>query len=277
MQSPLKVLLCEPSTHPSIQSLYRLNTMEDLQLQERIADLERELCSAKLQLVCAKSSLDSLEHQLAMTTLALFKAARSNATASHSESSRANGAESDRSSLHRLNYATIEVPTRNPLSRKKSGDDLVIYRKRKTPCTKKVLNPGSCASALNLYAEVDALLHPSSEVDSRGGGELSLRRPTYINRVDRLNMNSCASGLNLLELLGLPSLPTPSMLSSASSTSKRASHDIGLLFGNHGPSSASSTKGRCRVGSRNNPTRLGNNRYTDQVSSKRNAEWDVLK
>jgi len=243
-----------------------------LQLKERIADLERELVSTKLQLACAKCSIDSLEHQLAITSSSLFKATSSKVTASHSDTSRADGAENDRSILHYVDYAVIEVPTANPHSRKTSGDDLDVDRARKAPHTKKVLNPGSCASALNLFSLIDAPLSPSSEVDSRNGGALSLRRPTNNNRTDRLNPNSCASGLNLLELLGLPSLPAPSMLSLSSSMSRRSIHDIALLFGN---SSASSFSGRRRASSRNN-ARLGDNRCTNQGSAKGNAEWGEL-
>jgi hypothetical protein len=215
--------------------------MDDLQLQERIASLERELVSTKLQLACAKSTEDSLKHQLAKMRLALSKATSSNVPASHSASSRADDAENDSSGLHRHNNAIIEVPIGNPLSRKKSGDDLDVHRPRKV---KKVLNPGSCASALNLYAEFDAPLHPSPEVDSRVGGELSLRRPVCNSRADRLNKNSCASALNLLKLFGLPS-PTPSMMSS--SIFKRSSHEF------------------------------ANNRYTNEGSAKRNAEWGEMK
>ena len=130
--------------------------MDDLQLQERIASLEWELVSTKLQLACAKSSEDSLKHQLAEMRVALSKATSSYVTASYSESSRADGSENGRSDLHRQYHAIIEVPTGKPLSRKKSGDDL-FHRARKV---KKVLNPGSCASALNLYAKVNASLHP---------------------------------------------------------------------------------------------------------------------
>jgi hypothetical protein len=36
--------------------------MDDLQLQERITSLERELVSTKLPLACAKSTEDSLKH-----------------------------------------------------------------------------------------------------------------------------------------------------------------------------------------------------------------------
>lgn len=256
--------------------------MDDLQLQERITSLERELVSTKLQLACAKSSEDSLKHQLAKMRLALSKATSSNVTASHSESSRADGAENDSSGLHRLNFTIIKVPTANPLSRKKSGDDLDVHRARKA---KKALNPGSCASALNLYAEFDAPLHPSPEVVSHGGGELTLRRPACNNSVDRLNRNSCASALNLLKLHGLP-VPTTSMMSLASSISKRSSPEFALLFGSLGPSSAPSFNGGRRVGNRNNPTRVGsrnnpirvgNNRYTNEGSSKGNAEWGELK
>lgn len=209
--------------------------MDDLQLQERITSLERELVSTKLQLACARSTEDSLKHQLAKMRLALSKATSSNAPASHSASSRADGAENDSSGLHRLNYAIIEVPTGNPLSRKKSGDDLDVHRPRKV---KKVLNPGSCASALNLYAEIDAPLHPSPVVDSRGGGELSLRRPVCNNRAYR--------------------------------------HEFALLFGSLGTSAAPSINGGRRGGSWNNPTRVGNNPYTNEGSAKGNAEWGEM-
>ena len=244
--------------------------MDDLQLQERIASLEWELVSTKMQLACAKSSEDSLKHQLAKMRVALSKATSSSVTASYSESSRADAAENGRSDLHRQYHAIIEVPTGNPLSRKKSGDDLDVHRARNV---KKVLNPGSCASALNLYAEFDVSLHPLPEVDSGFGGELSLRRPACNNMVDRLNRNSCASALNLLELIRLPPIATQSMLSLESSISKRSSGDIALLFGNRGPSSVPSVNGRCRVGSWNNPTRVGNSRYTNKGSVKGNAEW----
>ena len=240
------------------------------ELLERIASLERGLCSTKLQLACAKSSEDSLMFDLAKMRVALSKATSSNVAASHSESARADGAENDRSKPRNIYQAIIEVPTGNPLSRKKSGDDLDVHRARKV---KKVLNPGSCASALNLYAEFDVSLHPLPEVDSGFGGELSLRRPACNNMVDRLNRNSCASALNLLELIRLPPIATQSMLSLESSISKRSSGDIALLFGNRGPSSVPSVNGRCRVGSWNNPTRVGNSRYTNKGSVKGNAEW----
>ena len=235
------------------------------ELLERIASLERGLCSTKLQLACAKSSEDSLKFDLAKMRVALSKATSSNVAASHSESARADGAENDRSKPRNIYQAIIEVPTGNPLSRKKSGDDLDVHRARKV---KKVLNPGSCASALNLFAEIDAPLQRST-FDSHGASMLSLHRTTK-NRSARLNPNSCASALNLRVAQGLHSLASASMLSVSSS-----SRDIALLFGNPRLLSAPSFNGRRRVGSRNN-ARLGNNRCTNQGSAKRNAEWGEL-
>lgn len=241
--------------------------MDDVQLQERISNLERELVSTKLELACAKSSIDSLEHQLAMKTSALLKA-------TGSESPHADGAVNDLRSLRNVTHTIIEVPLSNPLSRKKSGDELLLHRPQKVPHTNKIINPGSCASALNLFAEIVAPLNPSTEFDSRCEDALTLRRPTNNIRSDRLNPNSCASGLNLLELLGLPSR-TSSMMSLSSSMSRRASHDIDLLLGRRRRLSSSSFSGRRRVGSRNN-ARLGDNCRT-QGSANKNADWGELK
>ncbi|KAL3775207.1 hypothetical protein ACHAW5_002768 [Stephanodiscus triporus] len=238
--------------------------MDDVQWQERISNLERELVSTKLELACAKSTIDSLEHQLAMKTSALLRA-------TCSESPCADGAVND---LRSLRSNIIEVPSSNPFSRKKSGDELSLQRPRKAPHTNKIINPGSCASALNLFTEIVAPLHPSTEFDSRCEDALTLRRHTNTIRSDRLNPNSCASGLNLLELLGLP-LRTSSMTSLSSSMSRKASNDIALLVDYRGRLSASSFSGRRRVGSRNN-ARLGDNCRT-QGSANKNADWGELK
>ncbi|KAL3777555.1 hypothetical protein ACHAW5_010813 [Stephanodiscus triporus] len=94
-----------------------------------------------------------------------------------------------------MNHAIIELPTANPLSHKKSADMLLLHRPQEATHTDKVINPGSCASAHNLYAKITAPLQPSTEVvDSRGGDAFSLRRPTNSIKSDRLNPNSCASG-----------------------------------------------------------------------------------
>jgi hypothetical protein len=166
------------------------------ELQERIAYLERELVSVKLQLACAKSSEDHLKLGLVKARLALAKAMGGNVLTSHFESSPPDCV------VNKPTMLQIDDPA-NPLSRKTSRDELASYRPRKAPHTNMFLNPSSCASTTNLFAKVDEPLHRSTDVDSRGGGALSLRRPTKptnnssSSRADRLNPNSCASGLNL--------------------------------------------------------------------------------
>jgi hypothetical protein len=248
--------------------------MDDLQLQERITDLERELVSTKLQLACAKSSICSLEDHLAMTR-ALFMATSSNVTTSHSESSRLDGTENDRNTLNDANHDSIGDSTTNPFSREQIGADLDFHRAWKAPHTKKISNPGSCASALNLFAKSDAI-HPSADVHSLGWGTLSHRRPASNHMADRLNLNSCSSGLNIPKPIGLPPLPSPSMISMTSSITNKSSYDsIALLFGDHPVSKGSSSDKRRIVGSRNNASNSDD--CCIQSSANRNAEWGVLK
>ncbi|KAL3816321.1 hypothetical protein ACHAXA_008392 [Cyclostephanos tholiformis] len=224
--------------------------MDNSQLLERIADLEQELISTKLQLACAKSSIDSLEHQLAITSSALLRATPP------------------------PKAAAIVVPTARPFSSSKTGGDETesSCRPRKAMRT---LNPSSCASALNLFSEIKDPPRRLSSLDSSDRCDLFLRRSSV------LNPNTCASGLN--PYAELPSLLSPSMLSqSVSVNAKGSSHDIARLFGNRRPSSSSSLSDRHRVGSRNN-VRLGDNRRTNQanrsnqVNSKMNAEWGEFK
>ena len=237
-------------------------------LQERIVHLERELVSAKLQLACAKSSEDHLKLDLAKTRLALAKATGGNVSTFHTESSRLDCAITKPTRFRNVDSANL-------LSRKSSRDELASYsdRLRKAPHTKRLLNPGSCSSALNLFAEIDPPQNRSTDV-SRGGGALSLHRS------NRLNPNSCASGLNLMVAQGLQSLATSGRMSLSSSTpssiSRKSSHDIALLIGSSRALLASSFSGRRRVGSRSNVS-LSNNRYHTQGSGKGNSEWGELK
>jgi len=246
------------------------DTMQNSQLLERIADLERELISTKLQLACAMSSIDSLEHQLAIKSSALLKATTSDNT--------------NTDALPPPRAATMVVPTANPfLSSKTCGDEMDSSRRPRKAM--RMLNPGSCSSALNLFTEIKGPPRrlSTADGDSRDGGHaLCLNRGT----AGRLNKNSCESGLNLFENLldkELPSLLTPSMLSLSSSVNikKRSSHDIALLLGNRRPMSSSSLNGRCTVGSRTNVrggsrsnVRLG---HSYQGNSKMNAEWGEFK
>jgi hypothetical protein len=244
--------------------------MENSQLLERIADLERELISTKLQLACAMSSMDSLEHQLAITTSALLKAKTSD--------------NSNTDAPPPPLAATKVVPTANPFSSSETGGDDMDSSRRPRKAMR-MLNPGSCASALNLFSEIKDPPRrlSTADGDSRDGGHaLRLSRGT----AGRPNENSRASGLNLFENLldkELPSLLTPSMLSLSSSAhiKKRSSHDIALLLGNRRPLSSSSLNGRRTVGSRTNVrggsrtnVRLG---HSYQENSKMNAEWGEFK
>lgn len=228
----------------------------------------------KLQLVaCTKSSIDSLEHQGAMMSLTLSLKAvsvMSTVTALPSDSSRA---ENHHNSLNKATHIIIGDSTVNLLWRMKSGHDLDFHCAWKAPHTNMIIHPGSCASPL---AKRNAL-QSSTRVNLRGGDTLSLCRSANNYRADCLNLNSCTSGLNVREPLGLPPLSTPSMISTARSITKKSSHDsIALLFGNHLLLKGLSFSSRCGVGSRNNASNGDNCCTQAQGSTNRNADWGVL-
>ena len=230
-------------------------------LQDRIADLERELVSLKLQIACAKSSVDSLKLELAKFSSTLAKTASSSVTPFYSEASPAISPENNRSATHITRYQSeitaamqmhykikritdlerelvslkLELacaksyadnlrlqlakssdlakttcsndhhlesspvigaengfwPMFHPLSLKMSCNESAVNR------AQKVLNRGTCHFTLQLFEKIDSLLHPPTEVDSRGWSMLSLRRTTTDNIEDRLNQKTYASDLNL--------------------------------------------------------------------------------
>ena len=81
--------------------------MESSQLLACIADLEQELISTKLQLACAMSSIDSLEHRLTITNSALLNATMSNNSSNDAPSPPC--------------AATIAVPTADPFSSRRTS------------------------------------------------------------------------------------------------------------------------------------------------------------
>jgi hypothetical protein len=285
--------------------------MENSQVLERIADLERELISTKLQLACAMSSIDSLEHQLAITNTSLLRA-----------KNRDNDNSNDAAAAppFTLREASVVVPTANPLASLPSsktgggGYDTDSSSRGRPRKHMRKLNPSSCASGLNLFSEIKKAPRRLSMADgnpSRGGtGKDALpsliRVPAHrpnptsrgsvldLSKDDFANSNPCASSrLNIFENLfekGGASLLTPSTLSLSSSVvnDKRwSSHDIALLFGKSRPLSSSSLSGRRRFrsrtylrgGSRSN-VRLGHGSQGSNMCaewdrhSMRNAEWD---
>lgn len=144
---------------------------------KRIADLERESVSSKLELAYVKSYEDKLKLQLWNMNSNLAKTTCSNAATSHHlEASSVIGAENDC------------WPLFYPLSLKMSCVESAVNHAHK------VLNRDF---TLQFLDKIDSLLHPPTEVDSRGWSMRSLRRTTTDNIEDRLNQKTYASDLNL--------------------------------------------------------------------------------
>lgn len=219
-------------------------------LQEHIHILEKELAETKLQLAAAKRSEGYLICEL--------KKMRS-----------VDGEATNDGTL--FNQETHSVPTKDPFSRKKIADK--VPHKRRTSFTK-VLNRGSCSSAMNLLA--------LAQVDSNAS-----MQSLYSGRRNILNPNSCASGLNLLigiegaqhddSMISMSSfvsasassLPRASQRNVASKASLSLGNNFALLFGNVSLRSSSSLRRINRSGSN---ARL--NRRCHNQSSTSNADWD---
>lgn len=169
-----------------------------LQMQERIASLEKELVQTNFELACARSSEENLKLELAIVrsgNSATSLAFDDNESAAFSEAlvvpttdpfsrKKARRRRLTNTPTNRPNVRT--VPTSDPFSRKKA--------QRARRLSAKALNPGSCASALNLLAlaSQDSLLALAAQ-----GSAASLRG----SGGGGLNPGSCASGINLLALM----------------------------------------------------------------------------
>ena len=181
-------------------------TTEVLQLQDRIAFLERELIEARLQVAVAASSEDFMRLKLTKMSAELAMAKEDNKNLrSASPSHDLDAADEDDAIIgnqnvlghhHNINDS-INVPTTNPFLRKSR-----VHRAGRQ-MSGKVLKKGSCSSGINLLA--------LAQLDPQGGSmsslsSLGLQRPTrpMMNGARRngssgvLNPDSCASGLNLL-------------------------------------------------------------------------------
>jgi hypothetical protein len=235
------------------------------QLLERIAELERELISTKLKLACALSSIDNIEHELAIKSSALLRATMSD--------------NNNTTAPPLLGEITIVVPTANPFPSIKTGGDEMTSSCRRRKANM-MLDPSSCASALAMSSEIKDSRSRLETADSDpreriGSASFSFSRGPSCH----LNKNSCASGLYLFEKCGA-SILTSSMLSLSSSVNikKRSSREIALLFGSRRPLSSSSLHSRRRVRSRTNVSggsrtaaRLG---HRNEGNPNMNAEWD---
>lgn len=243
-------------------------------LQERIASLEKDLIETRLQLACAKSNEDYMRLELTNMSTALARATASpSACTTSSLFGAAVGNES--SCHHSINVGTtMIVPTSNPIQRKTKNGEVRVHRARRT--SSKALNPGSCASGLDLLAL--AQLNPQTSMASSS---------SFLHRSKKtktsLNPNSCASGLNLLAGLmggGLPSYGNISMLSMTSNISASQ-----LLRGvvqqqqQRNGGANPSNRGASRVPSGNNiALLLGNARIlsSSSLGGNQNADWGVF-
>ena len=225
-------------------------------VQERIAFLVTESC--------AKSSEDILKLELARMKSVDVKATGNKYTFSFG----ANEAAGNNENMHQKNTPKIiTVPTADPFSRKRNLEK--VHRARRT--SRKVLNPASCSSGMDLLA--------LAQIGSNGSGSLS--SPNRARRTV-LNPNSCASGLNLLNGLyhgsmrsissgiSASELLRASQQNNASSASLSSGNIFALLLGNARILSSSLLM---RGISSRNSTRLNSNK--NNQGNKRNADWGV--
>jgi hypothetical protein len=164
-RSAPQTIRCQSEISPAMQVHNKI---------KRIADLEQELVSSKLEFACAKSYEDCLKLQLEKMRHALAKAASSNVTAS----------------------LRLEAP----IALKLDLQSLLAPLSPKKICAyahhaNEVLSRGTYRLTLELFDQFDSLIHPSTEVDSRGWGKLSPRRPNNNKSSDRPNGKPCPLGL----------------------------------------------------------------------------------
>ncbi len=263
-------------------------------LQARITSLERELVETRMELASSKSSEDYLRLQLSKMSARNPNSASSNnaqevvlavavAAAAESSSAQDNGSV-DVEHARWFNQGNVgevrRVPTSDPFSRKSK----TVHRGRKTTA-KRVLNPGSCSSGLDLLALAQQAGSTSSgcAILTTARSVHSLSRPT---KLGKLNPNSCASGLNLFaDLQEAQATGAASSTSSgqhlmlrrnhqSTSSSNGALNSLLLHLGNARILSASSLRRNGGATSGNNMRSSGNSRQLG--GSKRNADWDLF-
>jgi len=240
-------------------------------LQERVVYLEMELVKTRMQLACARSSHDNLEVE--NTNMRSLLGIEEGALRSNENTTQANNSQT----------RSITVPTAGgPFSPEN------IH-------TSKILNPGSCSSALDLLgmSQIDSI-NSTDSMDS------TLDHNTRIMPV--LNPNSCSSGLNLIlsrrqgrlyddhdNMLYMPSddesegpwfqgsISNDERSSDASSSVVSLSYrnNFALLFGKCMLSTSSSS--RRDEHNRSSSARSNNARPRGRMKhqgTKRNADWD---
>ena len=292
------------------------------ELQERIVHLEKSLLQAHIELACTKSSEDSLKVEVARM---------SSIIASHDENNYSSQLASDtdddedynwctrvgpsysvpiaaprhtaQSTQHDENeaprrYAKATVDTVDPFSRKQKLSSIKKSSSRSS--RRSLLNPGSCGSALDLFAFAGGDCGTSS-LSSRQGSMASLhgcllRRNNISTNADNrnnlstsrsrnlLNPNSCASALNLLEGSSTNNISMASLLRDQSSLLRVQGSGLDIISGLMGISrltSGDSLSRQAIVGARANSRSRLNNRGGGlgggNAGGNQNEEWGVFK
>lgn len=195
--------------------------------------LEQELVTTKLHLAYAESANDCLMCELTKTKEALVKATTTSSGVLESSSSSLGTIIVEDFTPSSTKTIITTVPTMNPFSRKENATS-----SHNISSKRKVLNPGSCSSAMNLL-DIMSLSSSSSSIKGGGGSSItpiddnnelySLARKSVsttmvvvptMNPLSRkentlhnnnknkkkvLNPGSCSSAMNLLDIMSLSS------------------------------------------------------------------------
>lgn len=309
--NPIQASTADPSVH---------------ELQERIVHLEKSLLQAHIELACTKSNEDSLKVEVARMSSIIASHDENNNNSSQQASDTdddedynwctrvgpsysvpiaaprhtAQSTQHDENEAPRR-YVKATVDTVDPFSRKQKLSS--IKKSSSKSSRRSLLNPGSCGSALNLFAFAEGDCGTSS-LSSRQGSMTSLhgcllRRNNNSTTADSrnnlstsrsrnlLNPNSCASALNLLEGSGSDSLRNMSMASllrDQSSLLRVQGSGLDIISGLMGTSrqtSGNSLSRQAIVGARANSRSRLNNRAGGlgggNGGGNQNEEWGVFK